>query len=303
MEKLLYFVLGIFIMYLVYRVMNDKIHNVGDLSLLEGFSQTGKVEVFNNTNLYDTFYADVYSMLFDNTDKNMFELEKIILHTKMNEHSNVLDVGSGIGFHVNYLNKKGIPSVGMELSKDMISKSNKLYPDNKFKYGDILNILDIDLIQREDKFTHVLMLYFTIYYIENKRLLFENCYNSLKKGGHMAIHMVDKYNFDPLLDASNPLLLVDVQKVAKKRITDSVVKFKNFSYNASFSVENNNISKFTETFINKSGNKRINKHTLFMNTQKQILSIAKGVGFKLKAQINLSGVKYNNQYIYILYKA
>tara|TARA_Y100001980_G_C14548582_1_gene329898 strand:+ start:810 stop:1715 length:906 start_codon:yes stop_codon:yes gene_type:complete len=300
MEKILYFVLGILFICLIYFVIKDKINS--KLSTVEGFKQNQKVVVYNNKTLYDNFYSQVYDVLFLTESKNIFELEKIIHHTKMNKTSNVLDVGSGVGFHVNYLNKKGIPAIGMDVSKDMIKKATYEYPGNKFQYGDILKLLDIDLIEREDKFTHILMLYFTIYYIENKRLLFENCFNSLQKGGYMAIHLVDKNNFDPIINAGNPLKFVDIQSVAKKRITESVVKFKKFTYKAKFSLESNNIAKFTETFINEFNDKRINKHTLYMETQKSILSSAKSVGFRLKTQINLSGVNYKNQYIYILYK-
>ena len=300
MEKILYFVLGILFICLIYFVVKDKINS--KVNEVEGFKQNQKVVVYNNKTLYDNFYSQVYDVLFQTESKNIFELEKIIHYTKMNEQSNVLDVGSGVGFHVNYLNKKGIPAIGMDVSKDMIKKASMEYPENKFQYGDILKLLDIDLIEREDKFTHILMLYFTIYYIENKRLLFENCFNSLKKGGYMAIHLVDRNNFDPIINAGNPLKFVDVQAVAKKRITESVVKFKKFTYKANFSLENNNIAKFTETFINEFNDKRINKHTLYMDTQKSILSSAKSVGFRLKTQINLSGVNYKNQYIYILYK-
>ena len=97
------------------------------------------------------------------------------------------------------------------------------------------------------QFIHI----FTIYYVDNKRLLFENCFNSLKKGGYMVIHLVDKNNFDPILNSGNPLKFVDVQSVAKKRITSSVVKFKKFTYKANFSVDSNDICKFVETFINE----------------------------------------------------
>ena len=300
MEKILYFVLGILFICLLYFVLKDKINS--KIQHVEGFKQNQKVVVYNNNNLYDKFYSEVYDVLFQNDNKNVYELEKIIHYTKMNKTSNVLDVGSGVGFHVNYLNKKGIPSVGMDLSKHMINKANKLYPGNKFQYGDILKLLDIDLIEREDKFSHILMLYFTIYYVDNKRLLFENCFNSLKKGGYMVIHLVDKNNFDPIINSGNPLKFVDVQSVAKKRITSSVVKFKKFTYKANFSVDSNDICKFVETFINEQNDKRINKHTLYMNTQKSILAVAKSVGFRLKTQINLSGVNYKNQYIYVLYK-
>ena len=288
------------ICYLIFCVIKDKTQKI---SSIEGFSQKQEIMVYNNNNLYDKFYANVYSVIFDNQEKNLYELDKIVSITKMNKKSNVLDIGSGTGFHVNVLTREGIPTTGVDLSKAMVNKANELYPKSSFKQGDILKLLDMDLISPSEKFTHIMLLYFTIYYIKNKQLLFENCFNLLDKGGYLAIHLVDKNRFDTLLDVSNPLVGVDVQKYAKKRITNSVVKFKNFDYNANFTLDKNDICRFTETFKKKDGKTRINKHTLFMNTQKEILSMAKMIGFTIKAQINLSGVNHKNQYIYILHKS
>ena len=299
MEKILYLVLGIMLIYLIKCIIFDK-HNT---IVKEGFDteKDKNIKIYNNNNLFDKFYSNVYDLLFDNYIKNDYEMEKIIHYTKMDSNSFVLDVGCGTGYHINYLKKKQIPAIGVDKSIYMINKSKQLYPENDYKQGDILKLLDIDLIHKNSKFTHILLLYFTIYYIDNIPLLFDNCFNLLESGGYIILHLVDRNRFDPILNAANPLILVDPQKYAKKRITNSIIKFKNFDYSSNFELDNNQC-KFIETFSNNNGGKRINKHTLHMLRQKEIISIARNAGFILKTQISLSDINYNNQFIYILYK-
>jgi len=47
---------------------------------------------------------------------------------------------------------------------------------------------------------------------------------------------------------------------------------------------------------------RENEHTLYMNTQKHILGLAKQEGYILLGKIDMSPIQYNYQYIYILQK-
>ena len=52
----------------------------------------------------------------------------------------------------------------------------------------------------------------------------------------------------------------------------------------------------------KSRKVRHNQHTLFMETQNYILSLAKQTGFILKGKIDMRTCQYEYQYIYIMYK-
>ena len=52
----------------------------------------------------------------------------------------------------------------------------------------------------------------------------------------------------------------------------------------------------------KSGNIRSNKHTLYMEKQKHILSLIKSVGFIMKGKVDLVQCMNGYQYLYILYK-
>ena len=80
--------------------------------------------------------------------------------------------------------------------------------------------------------------------------------------------------FDPILQSANPLLLVSPQKYAKKRITNSTVKFENFTYKANFDLpKNSSNASFIETFVDDSTRHvRKNEHKLYMETSKRNIS-------------------------------
>ena len=148
----------------------------------------------------------------------------------------------------------------------------------------------------------MILLYFTVYYIKDKTTFFENCYDWLKPGGYLALHLVNKYEFDPIPEAGNPLYILSPQKYAKKRITNSIVQFGNFEYKSNFKLSDN-IGVLDEFFKDRKTKKiRQNQHKLYMENQTDILSLAKQVGFILKGRVDMVGCEYEYQYIYILYK-
>ena len=63
-------------------------------------------------------------------------------------------------------------------------------------------------------------------------------------GVYIVLHLVNRDKFDPILNAADPLVLVSAQKHAMKkigkRITNSVVKFKDFQYKANFDLDKGN---------------------------------------------------------------
>ena len=176
----------------------------------------------------------------------------------------------------------------------------KKYKKGKFKYGDVMS----SITYPEKSFTHILCLYFTIYEIKNKSKFFKNVYDWLKPGGNLIIHLVNRNQFDTIVNAGNPLLMVSPQKYAKERIQSSVVKFNNFTYKNKIDILNaKNITKMEETFIDdNSKNVRKNIHTLYSPTQKETLQKAKNVGFILKGKVDLVHCQYEYQYLYILKK-
>ncbi len=276
---------------------------------VEGFEQPKTNEFKTNeavSDVYDDFYATIYDDLVFNKNKNDYEIGKWITHTKPEDNSKVLDIGSGTGHHVSSLKAHGYEAIGIDVSPSMVKKAQETYPDLKFQVGDVTNP---GMFQPES-FTHITCFYFTLYYIQNKRVFFENCMRWLTPGGFLAVHVVNRDKFDPILPVGNPFTIISPQKYAKKRITTTTVKFDEFEYKSNFimkemidnDTEPSAIMK--ETFKNnKNGNVRQNEHKLYMLTQAEILDIAKSAGFIIDSKIDMVDCQYDSQYVYILQKA
>jgi SAM-dependent methyltransferase len=267
---------------------------------VEGFSdEDEKFVIKKKDDIYDDFYSGVYDKLVFSDIKNNFEIGKILNYTNPTVKSSILDVGSGTGHHVGKLNSLGYNTIGIDISPSMVAKSKENYPTSTFIIGDVMKSLAFN----QNQFTHILCLYFTIYYFKNKRQFFDNCYSWLMPGGYLVLHLVDKNKFDTILPVGDVFTIVSPQKYADKRITSTVAKFNNYDYKSNFEFENDNNVNFIETFKNKNTGKiRKNIHELYMENQPTILSKARDAGFILVSKINMSKCQYNYQYLYILQK-
>lgn len=266
----------------------------------EGFVQREKYILKEGSQIYDGFYSSIYDELVYDNVKNDFEVGELKRLVKPTQESRVLDIGSGNGHHVKLMQTSGYNVEGVDKSDAMVKYAKKKYPGCKFKKGNALETM----LYPSNSFTTITCFYFTIYYINDKQQFLKNCYNWLKPGGYLVLHLVNRDNFDPILNSADPLHLVSAQKYAKKRITNSLVKFKDFQYKANFELDKSkNLAEFDETFKDDtSGHVRQNKHTLYMETQKHILSIAKNIGFILQGKIDMVTTQYQYQYLYLLYK-
>jgi SAM-dependent methyltransferase len=267
---------------------------------VEGFTDDDeKFVIKKKEDIYDDFYSGVYDKLVFSDIKNNFEIGKILNYTNPTVKSSILDVGSGTGHHVGKLNSVGYNTIGIDISPSMVSKSKENYPTSTFIIGDVMKSLAFN----QNQFTHILCLYFTIYYFKNKRQFFDNCYSWLMPGGYLVLHLVDKNKFDTILPVGDVFTIVSPQKYADKRITSTVAKFNNYDYKSNFEFDNDNNVNFIETFKNKNTEKiRKNNHELYMENQPTILSKARDAGFILVSKINMSKCQYNYQYLYILQK-
>jgi SAM-dependent methyltransferase len=273
----------------------------------EGFEQENKFlfkDSFtfkNNSNLYDDFYANIYDYLVFNNLKDDYEVGEIINKTSPTSESKILDIGCGTGQHVNLLGSKSLDILGIDISDSMIKKAKENFPNYKFKVADALNSGEFE----SDSFTHILCLYFTIYYFNDKKTFFNNCFKWLMPGGYLIIHLVDREKFDPILPPGNPLLYVSPQRYAKNRITSTKVKFNDFSYSSNFELDSdNNIAKFIEKFKDdKDGKIRKQEHILYIPTEQEIINEAQNCGFIVESKIDLLHCQYEYQYLYVLIKA
>ena len=266
----------------------------------EGFEQKDQFLIKSGPEIYDDFYADIYDYLVFNNLKNDYEVGEIIKIASPSSSSKILDIGCGTGHHVSSLGSKGLDILGIDISPSMIKTAKKNYPDYNFKVADALNGNEFE----RDSFTHILCMYFTIYYFNDKTQFFNNCFNWLMPGGYLIVHLVDRAHFDPILPPGNPLMYVSPQRYAKERITSTKVKFTDFSYSADFKLdESNDQAKFIEKFKNDSDGKvRKNELTLYMPDIQQITDMAQASGFTIEAKIDLLQCQYEYQYLYVFVK-
>ena len=266
----------------------------------EGFEQKDQFLIKFGPEIYDDFYADIYDYLVFNNLKNDYEVGEIINIASPSSNSKILDIGCGTGHHVSSLGSKGLDILGIDISPSMIKTAKKNYPDYNFKVADALNGNEFE----RDSFTHILCMYFTIYYFNDKTQFFNNCFNWLMPGGYLIVHLVDRAHFDPILPPGNPLMYVSPQRYAKERITSTKVKFTDFSYSADFKLdESNDQAKFIEKFKNDSDGKvRKNELTLYMPDIQQITDMAQASGFTIEAKIDLLQCQYEYQYLYVFVK-
>jgi ubiquinone/menaquinone biosynthesis C-methylase UbiE len=267
----------------------------------EGFEQTKNYMFKSGTDIYDDFYSDIYDFLVFSDVKDDYEVGEIINSTKPTQESIILDIGSGTGHHVGLLNKKGFKTIGLDKSQSMIKKAKENYPEYDFVKGDAMNAMQF----QPSSFTHITCLYFTIYYIKDKMHFFKNCMKWLMPGGSLVVHIVDREMFDPILPPANPLVMLTPQRYAKERITNSTITFDDFKYNANFDLNSDkNSATFIEKFKNKDTDKTFRKqeHTMYMESEQDILTMAKDVGFIIKGKIDLIKSGYEYQYLYLFQK-
>jgi 2-polyprenyl-3-methyl-5-hydroxy-6-metoxy-1,4-benzoquinol methylase len=271
---------------------------------IEGFTnsdQTKPFETHEGDSVYDEFYSKIYDQLTFNDAKVDYEINEMLRATKPDRtKANILDVGCGSGSHCAALKEKGFKVQGVDKSVDMVNRARLNYDGVKFAQGDVMT----PMLFEHGKFSHILCMYFTIYYIQNKQQFFENCYNWLRPGGYLVLHLVDREKFNPILPVADPLLLVSPQKYAKERLTKSLVKFNGFGYKADFKLNApKNSATFEETLKDdKTSHVRKNIHQFYMESHDKILALAKQSGFIVKGKIDLMPVQYDHQYLYLLYR-
>ena len=289
--KILMFISLLLLLVLVFKGFDRK---------REGFEQMDTFLIKSGSDIYDDFYADIYDYLVFNNLKDDYEVGYIMNSASPSSQSKILDIGCGTGHHVSSLGSKGLDVLGIDISPSMIKKAKNNFPDYKFNVGDASN----NHLFESNSFTHILCMYFTIYYFKDKRQFFNNCFKWLMPGGYLIVHLVERDHFDPILPPGNPLIYISPQRYAKERITSTKVKFMDFSYSANFQLDDaNDKALFVEKFKNDSDGKvRKNEHTLYMPDVQQIVDEALACGFIVESKADLLQCQYEYQYLYVFVK-
>lgn len=270
---------------------------------------------------YSRFYALIYDALIESPLRIDFEVSQVLSSVR-GPNTRLMDLGCATGRHVQVFRDRGLPAFGIDASPAMIEQAERLFhpnPGNKatgkdegkqrenavFQVGDIRVLAALPV---QDA-THLTAFYFTVYYIQDKRQFFRNCWQWLVPGGHFFLHLVDRDRFDPILPSGNPLLIVSPQKYAKERILDTKVTFHGFQYKAHFVIpqdDDSAIGLFRETFTFRSPLPKTKsftqEHILYMEPHEEIVSMAVAAGFAVKQTVNMVECAYENQYLVHLVK-
>jgi len=265
----------------------------------EGMTDEYKVLFKTGDAIYDDFYASVYDYLVFSTAKNNYEVGVIMNSGNPVESSVIADIGCGTGHHVDMLRNKNLNIIGIDKSPSMIEIAKKNYPGGNFLVGDALD----NGLFKMNSLTHILCMYFTIYYIKDKQRFFDNAMYWLMPGGYMFVHLVDREHFDPILPPGNPLYIVSPQKYAKERITNTKVTFEDFVYTSDFKMDkNNDTAIFDEKFKFNDGKVRKQEQVLYMDDTSTIVNMAQNSGFILQGKADMVKCGYESQYLYIFVK-
>jgi SAM-dependent methyltransferase len=273
-----------------------------DLETFSDFKQMSDI------NVYDKFYSNVYNNLFSSEMKNEFEIYNIKqygldedIHWKKNNHLiKILDIGCGTGAHLKILRRYGYEVAGLDRSEGMVKKAKQANPGIEIKTGDFL---DKGMFENRE-FSHILCLFYSIYYTDEVDTLFKNVNYWLMPKGYFAVHLVNRNKFDPVLEKSTSLIpFYNPQKHTDKRNTKTKLVFKEFNYTADWDFSGKNKVKFIENFIGKQGQAlRKNIHNLNMETLKYYVKVATNNGFEVAKIIDLAPVGHTYNYIYLFRK-
>ena len=294
LEKIMYILVVLLLICVIYNFFNK------NRNIIEGFEQKQSFVLMKDDDIYDDFYADLYDILEYNKIHNQFEIGNIIDTTHPNEKSVILDVGSGTGHHVRQMANLTKNVIGVDYSSSMINKAIKNYPNLHFINDDILNNVLFDT----NHFTHILCLGKQLYYMQNKKMFLENCYNWLMPGGYLSLKLMDKNSIKPLDTIRTIKRNVLPSFVDPELLLDTSIKFKDFIYKPGFEEISDSISVFKETFKYNNGNIRQNEHQIYMQDKDTIIKMAQYIGFIVLKVYDMKECeqKCPKNYIYILQK-
>jgi 2-polyprenyl-3-methyl-5-hydroxy-6-metoxy-1,4-benzoquinol methylase len=288
-------------------VNNTETGGEGSETVNETEAKKSKYEWLVNEDLFDDFYASVFTKLTQN--EKLIQAESAICmeeFTKKNskDQLTILDAGCGIGIAACSFAKQGAGNVvGIDRSQAMI----------RYAKGTTLPGTTLTELQRQNvefrqmdlvgagaasaaEFTDACLLYFTVYYFQDLDMLFRNLALWVKPGGTLAIEAVNKYKFEPVLDSANQWVGFSPQKYSKERITKSKVVFDKFEYEAVFDLDDPR-AEFRETFRFKDGSTRRQKHILHMPSIQEIVQKAQRNGWTYSKYVDLTPMSFPYGYI------
>lgn len=296
-------------------VLYDKVtQEAQTIKVNEGFvnaESTGLTDRYlDNDELYDAFYASIYDQLVQGAVRTQAEIG-LLLHEWTSkgglpiEKMKILDAGCGTGIAtVAFAKMNAQKVIGVDKSAAMIERAEKvtvqaatLTEDQRknieFRNADLLNPSALSAAE----VTHAVMFYFVPYEVKDLEAVLRNMFVWIAPGGKLAIEVVNKHKFDPMLEAAAPWMAFSLQKYSDKRITKSKISFDKFSYEGEFDLQDPS-AEFRETFRFKDGTVRRQRHRFHMPDIQDLVKLGTTCGFKYDKYIDLTTIGF--EYAYLL---
>jgi SAM-dependent methyltransferase len=321
-QKIMLFIIVVLCLNYIAFIFYDKLQEAGSYTMREGFEDAEQINgekdiyswITDPMMIYDQRYATIYDQLTANAERSkakcaiLFEMWKND-PVKPNGWA-LLDAGCGTGHAALMMTKLGVGKVvGLDQSPAMIRYAEKTAQptykltddqENRIKWRN--DTLINSSACSAGEFSHAICLYFTIYYLEDHELFFRHMYFWCKPGGKLAVEVVNKHKFDPMLESASPFIGFSLQKYSKERLRKSKVAFNNFDYEAEFALTDPK-ADFNEIMTYKaSGYVRRQKHKLFMPNIEKLVETAKRVGWTYKGSQDLLPIGFEYGYLLMFEK-
>ena len=224
--------------------------------------------------IYDIEFVDLYEIIYRDFSDIDFDInilnQKIIDEDKNN--INFLVCGSGVGKVCKKLKDKYKNVIGVDISENMLKKSQFLYPNIKFIRGNIIK----DIFDK-NMFSHIYIDERTLYYnkINEIEKIVQNTFYWLKERGYLIAHIYD------------PQKLQLASRYYSSKYIDNKGNIHGFTYLNDFShdcyyiKDENNIFYYYDKIIFDTGHKRIKKTTFYIPPKEQIYDIFLNNGFEI----------------------
>jgi ubiquinone/menaquinone biosynthesis C-methylase UbiE len=228
--------------------------------------------------IYDTEFVNLYEIIYRDYSDINYDLDivysKVVNNIKNKENIKFLVCGSGVGKLCKKIKEK-YNVIGVDISENMLKKSQSLYPNIKFVKGNITknNIFD------KKSFSHIYIDERTLYY--NKPIEFENIIKNifewLVDRGFLIIQIYDP---DKLQLAAR---YYSSKYIDNKGNIHGFTYLNNFSHDCYYikDIENNNIFYYYDKIIFDSGHKRIKKTCFNIEPKEKIYDIILNSGFEI----------------------
>ena len=227
--------------------------------------------------LYDEEFVELYEIIYRDYEDIDFDTKIVYNHTmvKNNNEPNILVCGSGIGKLCKKIKEKYKNVMGVDISENMLKKSQVLFPNIKFIRGNIAK----EKIFEVNKFSHIYMDERTFYYNDLKiqEDIIKNIYLWLKPEGYFIMNIYD------------PSKLQVASRYYSSNYVDNKGNKHGFTYLNDFShdcyyikdEENSNVYNYYDKAIFDTGDKRIKKTTFYIQPKEKIYDIILNNGFEV----------------------